>query len=90
MSEPADGGDGLLDVLARDEARRHLLEGAEARGEVLQALVARKVEQCVSRDHGRFANPAGGYNPEKMWARAPPGVWYAPAALSPRRDPTVS
>jgi hypothetical protein len=58
--EPADGGDGLLDVLARDEARRHLLEGAEARDEVLQALVARKVEQCVSRDHGRCVDSAGG------------------------------
>src|SRR2546423_1767078 len=34
------GADGRLDLFARDEARRHLLEGPELRREVFQSLLA--------------------------------------------------
>src|SRR5205085_3185991 len=37
------GRDGRLDVVARDEAGRHLLERLDTRGEVFQSLLPREV-----------------------------------------------
>ena len=45
------GANGRLDVFARDEARRHLLEGPELRREVFQPLLARKEKECASGNH---------------------------------------
>src|SRR5205085_4777915 len=45
------GADGCFDVLACDEARRHLLEGPELRREVFQPLLPRKEKECASGNH---------------------------------------
>src|SRR3712207_7587503 len=48
--------DGRLEVFARDEARRHLPERREARGEVLQALLPREVDRKSTRLNSSHAN----------------------------------